>query len=302
LGNLSLSSPSTENTSNYKLYRNLYNSTLRLSKKNFFNSELKANQTNLKNTWNLLNLALNKKPKSNLINSLKIDGSDITNATVMAENFNKYFTTIAEKIANEIPPTAKLPETPPTPQNNIGENVPLFNMSKIPVSYIEISNALKLLQDKKSQDMDGFSMFFIKQIAEQISTPLKHVLTLSIETGEIPNQMKIAKVVPIHKSGDSADMNNYRPISLLSTFSKILEKIVACRLSNFLEDNNILTKNQFGFCPGHSTVHAMTHLLNFVTEALNAKKHAVLIFCDLRKAFDTCNFDILLKKLSKIGI
>jgi len=302
LGNLSLSSPSIENTSKYKLYRNLYNSTLRLSKKNFFNSELKANQTNLKNTWNLLNLALNKKPKSNLINSLKIDGSDITNSTIMAENFNKYFTTIAEKIANEIPPTVNLPEPPPTPQLNVGENVPLFNMSKTPVSDIEISNALKLLQDKKSQDMDGFSMFFIKQIADQISTPLKHVLSLSIETGEIPSQMKIAKVVPIHKSGDSADMNNYRPISLLSTFSKILEKIVACRLSNFLDENKILTKTQFGFRPGHSTVHAMTHLLNFVTEALNAKKHAVLIFCDLRKAFDTCNFDILLKKLYKIGI
>ena len=150
--------------------------------------------------------------------------------------------------------------------------------------------------------MNGLSMHFIKQIDAQILIPLKHVLSLSLQTGEIPHQLKVAKVVPIHKSGDSADMNNYRPISLLNTFSKILEKIVAIRLTNFLDENKILSPNQFGFRQGHSTVHAMTHLVNFVTGALNAKKHAVLVFCDLRKAFDTCNFDILLQKLSKFGI
>ena len=301
LGNVSLKTPSPENINQYKCYRNIYNSTVRLSKKNFFSSELKANQTNLKNTWNLLNLALNKKTKTNLVNSLNLNGVDTTNSNLMADSFNKYFTTIAEKIANEIPPVITEPDTPPSPPPHEA-NVPLFNMATLPVSDFELSNAIKILQNKKSQDMDGLSMFFIKQIADQISSPLKHVLSLSIALGEIPHQMKIAKIVPIYKSGDSSDMNNYRPISLLSTFSKILEKIVAQRLSKFLEENNILSNNQFGFRPGHSTVHAMTHLLNFVSEALNAKKHAVLIFCDLRKAFDTCNFDILLKKLHKNGI
>ena len=87
-------------------------------------------------------------------------------------------------------------------------------------------------------------------------------------------------------------MDNYRPISLLNTFSKIMEKIVASRLTFFLEGNNILSKWQFGFRAGHSTSHPMVHFLNKITDALNKKKHAVAIFCDLKKAFNTCNHNI----------
>ena len=97
-------------------------------------------------------------------------------------------------------------------------------------------------------------------------------------------------------------MDNYRPISLLNTFSKIMEKIVASRLTFFLERNNILSKWQFGFRAGHSTSHPMVHFLNKITDALNKKKHAVAIFCDLKKAFNTCNHNILFCKLSKYGI
>ena len=81
-----------------------------------------------------------------------------------------------------------------------------------------------------------------------------------------------------------------------------MEKIVYIRLSNFLERCDILSKFQFGFRPNHSTIHPMTKLLNFVSKALNEKKHALALFCDLRKAFDSCDHEILLKKLEKIGI
>ena len=118
----------------------------------------------------------------------------------------------------------------------------------------------------------------------------------------MPIQFKIAKVIPIFKAGDRASMDNYRPISLLSTFSKILEKLVAARLLTFLKANNILSKWQFGFRSGHSTVHPMIHFLNKITEALNKKQHTIAIFCDLKKAFDTCNHSILLQKLKKYGI
>jgi len=145
-------------------------------------------------------------------------------------------------------------------------------------------------------------MFFIKKVILSISAPLKHIFNLSFNSGSIPNQLKIAKVIPIYKSGDKTSSDNYRPISLLSCFSKIMEKIVYIRLSNFLERCDILSKFQFGFRPNHSTIHPMTKLLNFVSKALNEKKHALALFCDLRKAFDSCNHEILLKKLEKIGI
>ena len=120
--------------------------------------------------------------------------------------------------------------------------------------------------------------------------------------GWFPLQFKIAKVIPIFKSGDKASMDNYRPISLLSAFSKILEKIVASRLLIFLNENDILSKWQFGFRGGHSTSHPMVHFINKVTESLNNKKHTIGIFCDLKKAFDTCDPNILLLKLKKYGI
>jgi hypothetical protein len=114
--------------------------------------------------------------------------------------------------------------------------------------------------------------------------------------------MKIAKVVPLFKNGDPLSMDNYRPISLLSSFSKILEKIVANRLCKYLETNNLLSDSQFGFRSGHSTIHPMTHFANHVSKALNEKEHTIAIFCDLRKAFDSCNHQILLSKLSRLGI
>lgn len=114
--------------------------------------------------------------------------------------------------------------------------------------------------------------------------------------------MKIAKVIPLFKQGDPLAMDNYRPISLLSTFSKILEKIVANRLCGFLESNNLLCNEQFGFRTSHSTIHPLIHFTNHVYQALNDKKHTIAIFCDLRKAFNSCNHTILLSKLKKIGI
>ena len=110
LGNLSLKTPSIANLNNYKNYRNLYNKTLRAGKKLYFHSELKANHNNQKNTWNLLNLALNRTRKANSLNSLKIENVDVNDPKIMAEHFNLFFATVAEKIASQIHPA---PDPPP---------------------------------------------------------------------------------------------------------------------------------------------------------------------------------------------
>jgi Reverse transcriptase (RNA-dependent DNA polymerase) len=97
-------------------------------------------------------------------------------------------------------------------------------------------------------------------------------------------------------------MNNYRPISMLNVFSKIFEKIVANRLSSFLELNNLISNSQFGFHRKHSTVQPLTKFLNFISKANNANHHCLAIFCDLQKAFDTCDHCILISKLSRMGL
>jgi len=145
-------------------------------------------------------------------------------------------------------------------------------------------------------------MFLVKQIFTNISIPLSHIFNLSLSKGYVPSQLKVAKIVPIFKSGDSQSMDNYRPISLLSVFSKILERVMCARLVTYLESNNIISPNQYGFRKKHSTLHPVIHLLNKVTQASNEKKVSLAIFCDLRKAFDTCDHEILLNKMFSMGI
>jgi retron-type reverse transcriptase len=145
-------------------------------------------------------------------------------------------------------------------------------------------------------------MYFLKNLILQLVTPLTHIFNLSFLNGVVPYQLKIAKVVPIFKSGDPMLVDNYRPISLLCNFSKVLEKIMCNRLTKFLNDNNVLSSSQYGFRRKHSTIHPIIHLLNEVTKASTSKKYTLAIFCDLRKAFDTCNHEILIKKLRKIGV
>jgi len=213
-----------------------------------------------------------------------------------------FFANIAAEIAEKIHPTP--PQTHPHPDTPppIDIPIPIFNMTDSPVTEIEILNIVKSLEDKKTSDMTGLSSHLLKKIIHTILMPLSHIFTLSLSTGCVPKKLKTAKIIPIFKSGDCLDMNNYRPISLLSIFSKILEKIVFSRLTNFLDSNSLLSTQQFGFRKNHSTTHPMTLLLNKLTSALNAKKHSIVIFCDLKKAFDTCNHSILLTKLSSLGV
>jgi hypothetical protein len=135
-----------------------------------------------------------------------------------------------------------------------------------------------------------------------ISLPLKHIFYESFRQGIVPAQFKVAKVIPVHKSGAKDSMDNYRPISLLNSLSKILEKIVYNRLIKFLDDNKVISNSQFGCRKSHSTLHPLLQFTNAVSKALDNKEHTIAIFCDLRKAFDTVDHKILLSKLHKSGI
>jgi hypothetical protein len=122
----------------------------------------------------------------------------------------------------------------------------------------------------------------LKKIITEISVPLAHIFRVSLETGVFPDKLKMSRVVPILKSGDPQNCDNYRPITLVSTLSKILEKIVAIRLTNHLQINNLIFENQFEFQRNMSTEHNLLKVVNFISSSLNNGNHCIGIFLDLK--------------------
>ena len=145
-------------------------------------------------------------------------------------------------------------------------------------------------------------MFIVKKVIHEIVNPLTSLCNLSFQLGIFPNKMKVAKVLPLFKGGDDKVFGNYRLVSLLSQFSKILEKLFNKRLLSFINNNNILSEQQYGFRSKRSTSLALSELMENITNAVDNSNYAIGIFIDLKKAFDTLDHGILLSKLESYGV
>ena len=170
------------------------------------------------------------------------------------------------------------------------------------IDDISILRIIKDLPNKSSTGFDDISMRLIKAIKTEIIPALTCIFNQSLNTGIFPEKLKIAKVTPIHKKGPLNDISNYRPISLLPSISKILEKIIFKQLSTYLNKHNFLYDSQYGFRAGHSTELASIELIDRITQDLDKGKIPISIFLDLSKAFDTLDHVILLQKLNYYGI
>ena len=238
-----------------------------------------------------------KAKKPNSIQAIINDGIVYEDPVLLAEKFNEFFSNVAHEISKNVHPTVSN-ET----ENQPRANSPIFRFSDYQITEIEIVETIEQLKPKTSLDYNNISTKFLKNITQHISYPLQILFSKSFETGVVPDQLKVAKIIPLLKSGESAKMDNYRPIALLNSFSKILEKITCTRLTNFLNFNKLISDYQFGFRADHSTVHPLLLFSNKITQALEKKEHTIAIFCDLRKAFDCVHHKTLLNKMCKLGV
>ena len=145
-------------------------------------------------------------------------------------------------------------------------------------------------------------MSIIKRIIDIIAEPIAHIINLSITSFIVPDEMKIARVIPLFKAGDRSIISNYRPVSILPILSKFLDRVIYNRLLSYLDRLKILCDNQYGFRKNHSTSFALVDLYDKISDAIDSKETSVGIFVDLSKAFDTVNHDILFDNLEYYGI
>ena len=296
LHKLSLIDPTASNINNYKKHRNLYNTAVRQSRAAYYESNFAKYRKDPKRTWQILKEAANLDTKQANITELNINGTLTTDNLAIANSFNNFFSTIGSTISNSIPAS----NTDPLSYCTEAPNIRILEFAG--TGQCQVGDIIKSFTSKNSTDLDGISTKLLKAVRAEIEAPLAHIFNLSLTTGDFPQKLKASKVVPIHKTGDRTNTDNYRPITLVNTFSKILEKIVYQKLTTHLEQNNLIYEHQYGFTKNKSTEHALLHVVNTAAKALNDNKYCIGIFLDLKKAFDTVPHDILLKKLEKLGI
>ena len=295
LARVARANPTPHSINTYKNYRNVYNKTVRTQQKVFTRSQLRNANGNSKQIWNILKDSLNLPKKTNKIDKIIIGDRTLTDNVQIADAFNSYFSEIGPSIANEIPQSTRhFSDFLPPPANN--------SFFLHPISEFTMFNYILLTKPKLGCDDNGLSMRLIHDVASAITKPLTHIFNRSIATGIFPEDMKVSRCIPIFKSGSPFSLDNFRGVVMINSFSKIFEKIFSDRLTEFLDDNNFFIDTQFGFRRKISTTHAITAILNEITNKLNEDKLVMALLCDIKKCFDSVNRDILYAKLHNAGV
>uniref|UniRef100_A0A1B0C8M7 Reverse transcriptase domain-containing protein n=2 Tax=Lutzomyia longipalpis TaxID=7200 RepID=A0A1B0C8M7_LUTLO len=287
--------PSNERLAVYsKNYSKRVCADVKSAKESYYAAELERAGNDYGRCWEVVNEITGRMKKRSVIQSVRsMDGEMLTERTEICNEMNNFFVTAVRDLSSDV--SSELTHV----REPAGRTFFLA-----PVTTQDVMDAIRGLRSKSAAGMDGITSDLLKRISLSIVDILTSLINLSFVTGKFPEALKRVLVVPVFKKGDTRLLNNYRPITLVSSISKVMEKIMHKRIYGFLSDMRLLSPLQFGFRKGCGCEDAMLRLFGELSETLNRPKGACasVLFLDLTKAFDLVRQDVLMAKLENVGI
>lgn len=281
-----------ELSDSYRKAKRRHSLLVKDTKRSFYQNKIKTSNNSTKTVWGIVNQLSNKNKQYKNIN-IKKDNNIISDPKEVAKLFNEFFIETVNDLGKSI---NKIPYKDEIKSHQC-------SMFLFPFTDIEFRSLIsRKLKPKKSCGVDDIPGFLVKQSLDFIYEPLVHLVNRSFLQATFPDKLKISKIIPLYKKGDSEQLMNYRPIALSATFSKVFEYCFLERLLGFLDKYKILSGNQFGFRPKYCTIDAIYAFLGAVVDGIESGGCPAGIFCDLSRAFDCVVHSVLLKKLIKYGI
>lgn len=280
----------------YNILKINHQENIKNSKKAYYENKIINSTNKCKTMWGIVrentNVGRNKKQLPSTIINLK--NEILTKPQNIANGFNTNFI----NSVSELTSTFNFETFDITNIQEVNNNT----MYLMPITEIEVADIINSVCKKKSSGPDDVPCCLIKEFSTYLISILTYLINLSFENGQFPQQLKAALIIPVHKKNDLHCMENYRPIALLSIFSKIYEKAFEIRLNSFLIKYHLLTPRQYGFCKKKSTQDAVLSFYEKILHNFDNKLLSAGIFFDLSRAFDTISHKLLLKKLEIYGI